>query len=199
MKKILALVLAVAMMATTAFAVGISSVVATGKLDAGESIVLTPDDFKDKAGAKLSAADLGTGDWKFSKDYFRISKKEIKKGSGLITSIDFDGENGKILIKTAAGTLAPDHAPNLVLGTISVAAKKNVDTIKTSATFSWTPASATGLEVMFGMVKTDFEKTVAEGDGYVIDGKSHKYLMGSNYLTLTTSENVGDFDVTLEG
>lgn len=121
MKKVLALVLAVAMLATVAFAAGIGdSTIAPGK-----TITVTYEDFASKEGDLITIPNKNY----FTSEYFTLAKPVIKKGANLITSVKFNDDKGVIEIKTAKDMLKEldtDKLANIYIEKISVRCKKDV-------------------------------------------------------------------------
>lgn len=111
MKKVLALVLAVAMMATVAFAI-----------NPGKKITLGASDFEGSNGGR-DTIDISWVD--FDEDNFVVSTKKITKGANLVDSIYFNDDD-ELIIKLKQDYTLTSTKTNLTISELSVKAKKSV-------------------------------------------------------------------------
>ena len=124
MKKILALVLAVAMLSTVAFA---GTFAWNGHANPGDTLKLGASAF---AGTTAAAGSdplaNGMDNYDFTSDNFAVTAK-WKKGADLVESVKFDDVKVKITLKDSTSlTVDTNKAPNVVLDKITVKAKKSI-------------------------------------------------------------------------
>ena len=119
MKKVLALVLAVMMLATTAFAVDVGNPNGSGTamddVEPGDSIKIYPAAF----GINPAAT--------FTSEFFTITAKKFSKGSDLVKEVKWndDDECVEIVLKDNFDLQSPEKA-NLIIDTLKVKCKKAV-------------------------------------------------------------------------
>lgn len=143
MKKILALVLAVAMLSTTAFALEISSG-DPGTLNPGSDHTFDRSLFVDGTSSTRTLANVFAGTGKFTSEYFTVATKKFDKGANLVKSIAFDDDAGQLEIEFVQNydQKAPTAA-NVIIKDLSLKAKKEVKISGTvearkNQTFDWT-------------------------------------------------------------
>ena len=124
MKKVLALVLAVMMLATTAFALDVGNPGAAGvawdDVEPGSSIKIYPGAFAKETGAMPSEAT-------FTSEFFTITAKKFSKGADLVKEVKWndDDECVEIVLKDNFDLASPEKA-NLIIDTLKVKCKKEV-------------------------------------------------------------------------
>lgn len=111
MKKVLALVLAVAMMATLAFAI---------QKDPGSSLKLGATSFIDEDGYPVPVNDVD-----FDEDNFVVSTKKITKGAAYIDSISFNDDD-QLVIKFKQDYTLTTKKVNVTISDLAVKAKKTI-------------------------------------------------------------------------
>ncbi len=124
MKKVLALVLAVMMLATTAFALDVGNPGTAGgplnDVEPGSSIKIFPNAFA-KDGVRMDA------DATFTSEFFTITAKKLSKGTDLVKEIKWndDDECIEIVLKDNYDLQSPEKA-NLIIENLKVKCKKEV-------------------------------------------------------------------------
>ena len=130
MKKVLALVLAVMMMATVAFAYDIGNNSSAGSESAaivapGDQIRIFADNFENADGVKLNTL-LKNG--QFSSENFSVTTKRFDKGSNLVKSVEFNDDKAAVDVKLNDNyDLRAKETINLVIKEIKISAKKKID------------------------------------------------------------------------
>lgn len=198
MKKILALVLAVSMMATTAFATVVEMTGGpTGVTSAkpGDTLNLAPAGFSANPTSTGVTGLAGVG-YYFNSEYFTLSTKKITKGANLIKSFKFNDEEARLeIVLNQDYTLKTPTVPNLMLGEIVVKAKKAAvatgGTIAKNATFTWNGTLATTniMNVMVGY-------TTVPSTGTLADGVMNQIVITDAYTDASYSSG---FDFDIEG
>ncbi|MCI9195506.1 MAG: hypothetical protein HFF14_08055 [Angelakisella sp.] len=131
MKKVLALVLAVMMMATVAFAYDVGSSSDFGGETAeivapGSQIRIYAEYFANAEGTIRLSDLLKKG--QFSSENFTVTTKRFDKGSNLVKSVEFNDDENAIDIKLNDNyDLRAKETINLVIKEIKVTAKKKID------------------------------------------------------------------------
>ena len=132
MKKVLALVLAVMMMATVAFAANIDidkeELTGSAALIAapGDKIRIFPGAFQNNDDTKDLGEVLKKG--QFSSENFSVTTKRFDKGSNLVKSVEIDDNNECVVVKLNENyDLKAKETINLVIKEIKVTAKKKID------------------------------------------------------------------------
>ena len=186
MKKVLALVLAVMMMATVAFAASIGEGMGTDTsvngINPGDAIVIYPDAFQNNDGVKLSAELPSAG--YFSSENFTVNTKRFEKGSTMVKAVEFDDDDNvlKIKLNDDYGLKRTDNV-NLILKEIKITAKRTLEKgdRKVSKNSKWTcdvdSATAVGDGVAFRVgyqvlevpIEDDFELRVTKDSGAVYE------------------------------
>lgn len=124
MKKILSLVLAAAMLTTTAFAatdigVGTTTVAA----NPGATLRVYGDSFESD-----KSLNLGKKDWHFSSEYLTISSKSFEKGANLVKEVKInDNEMSVDIVLNKNYDLFAPNGDNLVIKKLAVKGKQNYD------------------------------------------------------------------------
>ncbi|WP_283124973.1 hypothetical protein [Angelakisella massiliensis] len=176
MKKVLALVLAVAMMATLAFAVEYK--------EPGSSLKLGATSFEDDKGNAVPVSDVD-----FNEDNFVISTKKITKGASYVDSIAFNDDD-QLVIKFKQDYTLTTSKVNVTISELAVKAKKTIkddDTtiLKKNDEYSY---AAGKIEIELGWDKStvavtdaDAEINLTAGDAlYVEFDKDEDATAGSN-------------------
>lgn len=155
MKKILALVLAVAMLSVTAFAAEITNSGSAVSANPGSDHTFNRALFVD-GGSDLSGVAANTG--KFTSEYFTVATKKFDKGANLVKSIAFNDDDGELEIEFVQNydQKAPVSA-NVIIKDLSLKAKKEVKISGTvearkNQTFDWIGDT----EFIVGYVETDY-------------------------------------------
>ena len=175
MKKILALVLAVMMMATVAFAadatLGQPGSGTPGNADAtpGGKIMVYIDAFDDGAGKALT----GT----LTSEYFSIAKKTWEKGGSLIKEVKFNDakERIEIILKDDYTLETPDENKfNLIIKALEIKCKKDTGTAEKRKTYGL--LDSIDKELLIGwdvatVALTDSNPTLTLGTINKMDGK----------------------------
>ncbi len=180
MKKVLALVLAVMMMATVAFAAdptiggdGVLTGIDGNGVNPGGKIIIKASAFQNAAGDDLGTL-LRKGD--FSSENFSVTTKRFEKGSNLVKSVEFDDDENYVAVKLNDDyDMKRTDTVNLVIKEIKLTAKRKVndDVTKNS---KWTCDEDTitapdtvDFRVGYGLVEVgiedDFDVYVDSGDG----------------------------------
>lgn len=208
MKKILSLVLAAAMLSTTAFAatniggVGASDINA---VDPGETLRIDAKYFKDNAtGANNTLADI---DWRLSTEYFTVSSKKFDKGANLVKEVKInDTENTvDIVLNENLDLLAPKGA-NLVIKELGIKAKKKYDVgndnkyldgeIKQNVTYKYFGENE--LYVGYDSTKANLEVPLDSSPEYK-DGTIVKFVKGADTSIVYETASLSTGDVYMEG
>ena len=181
MKKILALVLAVAMLSTVAFAANQTAEFKWGNVDSvvpGSDLTIGASNFfmKESTKTPLDGVDVEMPNYEFTGDNFTVTAK-WKKGADLVKSVAFDDVEVKITLKDSTSLIAPvkgKKAANVVLDTITVKAKRTIKSgsdyqMKAGNTYIFTPDNA---EVFVGYAP--IEKEI--DDAAILEGKLVKVL-----------------------
>ena len=185
MKKVLALVLAVMMMATVAFAAdptiggdGVLTGIDGNGVNPGGKIIIKASAFQNAAGDDLGTL-LRKGD--FSSENFTVTTKRFEKGANLVKSVEFDDDENYIAVKLNDNyDLKRTDTINLVIKEIKISAKRKVneDVTKNS---KWTcnketidPAVDTldyrvGYAIVRVEISDDFDVHVDKDSGVVED------------------------------
>ena len=216
MKKVLALVLAVMMLSTMAFAdtdltTDENTVTYTGDVAPGDTIYI----WKGMTGNVGDTEILDSGAWAVAKqinsDNYTITSKKIVENKALVESITFDDKNNQVAIKfvedytlkqakTVKGTfvlkgIGKNKAPNIKIRLeVRVCNSKGqmyLD-VDNDRTIPMTDANATPPEGVFDNTIYKFQKTTA-GEPDAIDGSAHST---SDYGTVVLNANDGDTEVT---
>ena len=188
MKKVLALVLAVMMMATVAFAAsigdGMETVYGGDGVDPGDSIVIYPSAFQNNDGVKLSDKLPSSG--YFSSENFTITTKRFDKGATLVKAVEFDDDDNVIKVKLNDDyDLKRSDNVNLILKEIKISAKRTLEKgeKKVSKNSKWTCNAETaddcennsgvafrvGYQVLKVEIEDDFVLPVTKDSGAVIN------------------------------
>ena len=188
MKKVLALVLAVMMMATVAFAASIGGEMdqdfSTNGVNPGDSIVIYPEAFQNNDGVKLSDELPSRG--YFSSENFTVNTKRFEKGSTMVKAVEFDDDDNvlKIKLNDYFDMKRTDNV-NLILREIKITAKRTLekDNKKVSKNSKWTcdvdsaadcannsgVAFRVGYQVLEVPIEDDFELRVTKDSGAVYE------------------------------
>ena len=130
MKKVLALVLAVMMMATVAFAadIGTDGTVIDGDRQGknpGDSITIAASAFKNSDNENLDDL-LRNGD--FSSENFTVTTKRFEKGGNLVKAVEFDDDDNVVKVKLNDDfDMKRTDTINLVIKEIKITAKRTVN------------------------------------------------------------------------
>lgn len=215
MKKILALVLAVAMLSTVAFA-------ATWTDDADANKYVKPDGtwkalgvsafqntrkVNDVEGTYTVEADLTASNGKirgyeFNSDNFAVTVK-YKKGADLVKSVAFDNDTNevKIKMKTNWTLVAPDDAKaaNLIIDSLKVKSKRTIKEGSTTLIPSGRTYECPSMEGVEAFVGFNGTKTPVDPDNdfSVTNGKFYSWDEDSNGKQVgTTTLSDGEMTVT---
>ncbi|MEG0753083.1 MAG: hypothetical protein RR461_04570, partial [Angelakisella sp.] len=124
MKKIMALVLAAAMLSTTAFAatVNIGAVGASTVAKPGDTLRIAPEFFGVDGKTTVTLKGI---DWRLSTEYFSITAKKFDKGANLVKEVKInDDKNTVDVVLNTNYELAAPKGQNLVIKELSIKAKK---------------------------------------------------------------------------
>lgn len=197
MKKIFALVLAAAMLSTTAFAGDVHIGTGGSNLNAanpGEEMYATADDFTGLSDAAI--------DWRFSSEYFTIASKKFSKGATLVKEVKFNDDDAQLLIvlNDNYDLTQPKNSPNLVIDKLEVKARKDYKTgtkpnevtvIDKGATYKYNG----NRELWVGY---DINENELDGDANFENGELVKFVDAGGQTPYATAE-LSESDVYLEG
>ncbi len=183
MKKVLALVLAVAMMATLAFAVEYK--------EPGSSLKLGATSFEDDKGNAVPVSDVD-----FNEDNFVISTKKITKGASYVDSIAFNDDD-QLVIKFKQDYTLTTSKVNVTISELAVKAKKTIkddDTTILKKNDEYTYANGK-IEIELGWDKSTVAVTDADAEINLTAGDA-LYVEYDKDETATTGNNNGS-DITV--
>lgn len=183
MKKVLALVLAVAMMATLAFAVEYK--------EPGSSLKLGATSFEDDKGNAVPVSDVD-----FNEDNFVISTKKITKGASYVDSIAFNDDD-QLVIKFKQDYTLTTSKVNVTISELAVKAKKTIkddDTTILKKNDEYTYANGK-IEIELGWDKSTVTVTDADAEINLTAGDA-LYVEYDKDETATTGSNNGS-DITV--
>ncbi|WP_071429442.1 hypothetical protein [Angelakisella massiliensis] len=183
MKKVLALVLAVAMMATLAFAVEYK--------EPGSSLKLGATSFEDDKGNAVPVSDVD-----FNEDNFVISTKKITKGASYVDSIAFNDDD-QLVIKFKQDYTLTTSKVNVTISELAVKAKKTIkddDTTILKKNDEYTYANGK-IEIELGWDKSTVAVTDADAEINLTAGDA-LYVEYDKDETATTGSNNGS-DITV--
>lgn len=129
MKKILSIVLAVAMLSTTAFAANMDGVTGTTRVNPDSTMEVYARDFTPVSKGDTNPVMFTDGE--LTSTNFSLTKK-ISKGSNLVKSVAINDDKGRVDIKFVADyslTFDPtkDLIPNVIFEKLELKAKKKID------------------------------------------------------------------------
>ena len=166
MKKVLALVLAVMMMATVAFAANIDinkeELTGSAALIAapGDKIRIFPGAFQNNDDTKNLGEVLKKG--QFSSENFSVTTKRFDKGSNLVKSVEIDDDDECVVVKLNDNyDLKAKETINLVIKEIKVTAKKKIENgsdVVVSKASKWTFDADNGFRVGHVQVEVTIEE-----------------------------------------
>ena len=164
MKKVLALVLAVMMMATVAFAYDVGSSSDFGGETAeivapGSQIRIYAEYFANAEGTIRLSDLLKKG--QFSSENFTVTTKRFDKGSNLVKSVEIDDDDECVVVKLNDNyDLKAKETINLVIKEIKVTAKKKIEngTDVVSKASKWTFDADNGFRVGHVQVEVTIEE-----------------------------------------
>lgn len=164
MKKIMALVLAAAMLTTTAFAaVNVGGVGMSTIVNPGETLRIAPDQFTGLSGIS----------WRMSTEYFSISAKKFDKGANLVKEVKInDDKNTVDVVLNTNYELSKTNGENLVIKELSIKAKKEwkdtTGTIVIKKNQTYTYAGTSDLFVGYVIVEQPLNASPEYVDGSLV-------------------------------
>ena len=185
MKKVLALVLAVAMMATLAFAVEYK--------EPGSSLKLGATSFEDDKGNAVPVSDVD-----FNEDNFVISTKKITKGASYVDSIAFNDDD-QLVIKFKQDYTLTTSKVNVTISELAVKAKKTIkddDTTILKKNDEYTYAAGK-IEIELGWTKSTVAVTDADAEINLTAGDALYVEYDKDETATTGSNNGSDITVSL--